>query len=67
MRSGGRVDGRDLIRPTPDLAVFRELRDLHYFRRVGILAGAVTWPHEQDLAPESLLAGLKPVEGWTLE
>jgi Protein of unknown function (DUF2442) len=44
----------------PHLArgVFRELQDPHYFNRVGIVLGAVTWPNEQDIAPETLLAGL---------
>jgi len=40
----------------------RELRDMHYFRQVGILFGAVTWPHEQDIAPETLVAEMVPVE-----
>jgi len=40
--------------------VFRELLDEHYFRQVGILFGAVTWPHGQDIAPEALLEGLQP-------
>lgn len=34
----------------------------HYFARVGIQFGAVTRPHEQDIAPETLLAGLKPLK-----
>jgi hypothetical protein len=45
-----------------DLGVFRELRDVHYFNRVGILFGAVTWPNDQDIAPETLLAEMVPVE-----
>jgi hypothetical protein len=44
------------LKPYLDRGVFRELRDVHYFNRVGILFGAVTWPHEQDIAPETLLA-----------
>lgn len=36
--------------------MFRELKDIHYFNRVGILFGAVTWLNEQDIAPETLLA-----------
>jgi len=35
--------------------------DRGYFNRVGIVFGAVTWPNGQDIAPETLLAGL--VEG----
>ena len=32
------------------------------FNRAGILLGAVTWPHEQDIAPETLLAEMIPVD-----
>ena len=45
-----------------DHGVFRELRDVHYFNQVGILFGAVTWPHEQDVAPEPLLAKMVPLD-----
>lgn len=58
-------DGREGIfdlKPFLDRGVFRELRDVHYFNRVGIVFGAVTWPHEQDIAPETLLAEMLPVE-----
>lgn len=51
-------DGRKGIfdlKPYLDHGVFRELRDEHYFNQVGILFGAVTWPHEQDIAPETLI------------
>jgi hypothetical protein len=51
---GGRKGVFDL-KPYLDFGVFRELRDVHYFNQVGILFGAVTWPHEQDIAPETLL------------
>ena len=44
-----------------DHGVFSELKDTAYFNRVGVLYGAVTWPHQQDIAPETLLAGLTPV------
>ena len=56
-------DGREGIfdlKPYLNRGVLRELRDVHYFRQVGIQFGAVTWPHEQDIAPETLLAGLLP-------
>jgi hypothetical protein len=58
-------DGRKGIfdlKPYLDRGVFRELRDKHYFDKVGIVFGAVTWPHEQDIAPETLVAGMVPVE-----
>ena len=48
------------LKPYLDRGVMRELRDVHYFRQVGIVFGAVTWPHEQDIAPDTLLAGLVP-------
>lgn len=50
------------LKPYLDHGVFRELRDVHYFNRVGILFGAVTWPNEQDIAPETLYAEMLPVE-----
>ncbi len=58
------VDGRDGIfdlKPYLNHGVFSELRDVNYFNQVGILYGAVTWPHEQDIAPETLLAEMVPV------
>ena len=44
------------LKPYLDHGVFRELRDVHYFNQVDIFLGAVTWPNEQDIAPETLLA-----------
>ena len=68
--SGHRVyveiaDGRKGIfnlTPYLDRGVFRELRDPHYFNRAGIVLGTVTWPHEQDIAPETLIAEMIPVD-----
>jgi hypothetical protein len=59
------ADGRKGIfdlKPYLDHGVFRELRDRHYFDQVGIVFGAVTWPNEQDIAPETLLAEMLPFE-----
>ncbi len=50
------------LKPYLDHGVFRELRDKNYFDQVGIVFGAVTWPHEQDIAPETLLEEMTPVE-----
>lgn len=58
-------DGRKGIfdlKPYLDRGVFRELRNVHYFKQVSILFGPVTWPNEQDIAPETLLAEMLPVE-----
>ncbi len=56
-------DGRKGVfdmKPYLDKGVFQELQDINYFNQVGILMGAITWPHEQDIAPETLLAELQP-------
>lgn len=61
-------DGRKGIfdlKPYLDHGAFRELENLHYFNQVGILFGAVTWPNEQDIAPETLLAEMLPLEPTT--
>lgn len=50
------------LTPYLDHGVFRELRDVPYFNSVGILFGAVTWPNDQDIAPETLLSEMIPVE-----
>ena len=50
------------LSPYLDRGIFCELRDLQYFNQVGIVAGAVTWPHEQDIAPETLLDELSPLD-----
>jgi Protein of unknown function (DUF2442) len=47
------------MRPYSDHGVFRELKNEHYFKQVGLTFGAVTWPNEQDIAPETLLAELR--------
>jgi Protein of unknown function (DUF2442) len=49
------------VKPYLDHGVFRELKDPAYFQRVSTLHGAVTWPHEQDIAPETLLAEMQAV------
>ncbi len=59
------ADGRKGVfdlKPYLDRGALRELRDVHYFNQVGILFGAITWPHEQDIAPETLIADMLPLE-----
>lgn len=56
------------MKPFLDHGVFRELKDPDYFKQVSIVLGAVTWPNEQDIAPETLLAEMTPVPelpAWT--
>lgn len=58
-------DGRKGIfdlKPYLDHGVFRELRDVHYFNQVAILLGAVTWPHQQDIAPDTLVGEMIPLD-----
>jgi Protein of unknown function (DUF2442) len=58
-------DGRNGIfdlKPYLNHGVFRELQNVQYFNQVGIQLGAVTWPHEQDIAPETLLAEMIPID-----
>ncbi len=50
------------LKPYLNFGIFRELKDVHYFNQVGISYGAVTWPHEQDIAPETLLAEMKIIK-----
>ena len=48
--------------PYLDHGVFKELKNINYFNQVYILFGAVTWPNEQDIAPETLIAEMKLIE-----
>jgi len=48
-------------KPYLDYEVFRELKDLNYFKRVGVAFGTVQWPHEQDISPETLYIEGLPV------
>ena len=37
-----------------NFGVFKELRDLDYFKRAFVDGGTVVWPHEQDICPDTL-------------
>jgi hypothetical protein len=37
-----------------DLGVFKELRNKIYFKQARVEYGTVTWPHEQDICPDTL-------------
>lgn len=41
-------------KPYLDYQLFRELKDLNYFKQVRLAFGTVQWPHEQDISPETL-------------
>ncbi len=34
--------------------VFKELKDINYFKQVFVEYGTVAWPHEQDICPDTL-------------
>jgi hypothetical protein len=50
------------MKPYLERGVFRELKNINYFREVFISFGAITWPNEQDIAPETLVSDLKTVD-----
>jgi len=50
-------------KPYLDYEVFRELKDLNYFKQVDIAFGTVQWPNEQDISPETLYIEGVPVSG----
>lgn len=37
-----------------NFGVFKELKDVKYFKQVKALDGTVVWPHEQDICPDTL-------------
>lgn len=40
--------------PLLDFGVFKELRDIPYFKQAFVSGGTVAWPHEQDICPDTL-------------
>ncbi len=49
------------LRPFLDRPGLQSLRDPGYFARVGVRFGALTWPNEEDIAPDTLEAHLELV------
>ncbi|MCO5252689.1 MAG: DUF2442 domain-containing protein [Candidatus Kapabacteria bacterium] len=37
-----------------DFGIFKELKDVNYFKKVRIEFGTVAWPNEQDICPDTL-------------
>lgn len=50
------------MKPYLEHGVFKELKDITYFNQVDIFFGALTWPLEQHVAPETLISEMEPVE-----
>ena len=42
------------VKPYLKYGIFQELTNLSYFKQVRVSFGTVSWPHEQDIAPETL-------------
>ena len=40
--------------PALNFGVFKELKDLNYFKQAKVLDGTVVWPHGQDICPDTL-------------
>ena len=49
----GEVKEFDVV-PFLDKGVFKELRDINYFKQVRVSFGAVEWPNEQDFSKDTL-------------
>jgi Protein of unknown function (DUF2442) len=55
------ADGRTGVfdmSPYLEKGLFKELKNISYFNQVGIQYGAVTWPNEQDISPDTLVSAL---------
>jgi len=37
-----------------EFGVFKELKDKHYFEQAKVTDGTVSWPHDQDICPDTL-------------
>ncbi len=37
-----------------EFGVFKELKDIHYFEQAKVTSGTVSWPHDQDICPDTL-------------
>lgn len=51
--------GRFDMTPYLNFGQFQRLREPGYFALVDVQFGAVSWPEGQDIAPETLLAGMQ--------
>ena len=42
------------VKPYLESGIFKELKDMNYFKQVKIAFGTAQWPNEQDFSPETL-------------
>lgn len=40
--------------PLLEFGVFKELKNVQYFKSVKVVGGTVAWPNEQDICPDTL-------------
>jgi Protein of unknown function (DUF2442) len=50
------------MKPHLDFGVFQELKDTSYFLQAKVEHGTVTWPHEQDICPDTLYEDSMPID-----
>ena len=48
--------------PLLGFGVFKELREVTYFRQVRAALGTVVWPNEQDICPDTLYEDSRQVK-----
>ena len=48
--------------PLLGFGIFKELEDMNYFRLVKAAERTVTWPHGQDICPDTLYADSKKMK-----
>jgi hypothetical protein len=49
-------------KPYLDKGIFKQLRDVEYFKKVRVSYGTVQWENEQDFAPETLYLESEVIE-----
>ena len=58
--------GRVRFEPSHLTGVFEALKDPIVFVQARVEAGAVTWPGDLDLSPDTMYAEIKPHSEWVL-
>ncbi|WP_108468482.1 DUF2442 domain-containing protein [Polynucleobacter difficilis] len=58
--------GRVVFEPTHLTGVFTSLQNPKFFNQVRINGGAVSWPGDIDLAPDSMHAAIRKSGDWVL-
>lgn len=42
------------MKPYLNFGIFRELKNINYFKKVKSFMGTVVWPHGQDICPDTI-------------